>query len=130
MSFNNYIDKFNNYFKHSYGFDKLSKYLLVGGFLFSALRIAPLLGVILAGYGTFRILSRNKYKRYQELASFENYMRTLTEKLGNYKYKLDQYKHYKVFKCPSCSQKLRVPRKQGKITVTCRSCKVEFKAKS
>lgn len=130
MNFNNYIDKFNNYFRNSYGFDKLSKYLLIGGFLFVLLNIAPLFGTVLIGYSTFRTISKNKYKRHQELASFENYMSILTQRFGKYRYKLEQFKHYKILKCPNCSQKLRVPRKQGKITITCRACRTEFKSKS
>ena len=37
---------------------------------------------------------------------------------------------YKVFKCPKCSQKLRVPRGKGKIMITCRRCGNEFKKRS
>ena len=39
-------------------------------------------------------------------------------------------KAHRYFKCPNCSQYLRVPRGKGKITVTCRSCKASFQEKS
>lgn len=32
----------------------------------------------------------------------------------------------KIFSCPSCSQKLRVPKGRGKIEITCSSCQNKF----
>ncbi|MCR5726512.1 MAG: hypothetical protein K6G24_03500 [Lachnospiraceae bacterium] len=29
---------------------------------------------------------------------------------------------YRIFDCPMCSQKLRVPKGKGKIEITCRRC--------
>lgn len=37
---------------------------------------------------------------------------------------------YKYFKCKSCGAKLRVPKKKGKITITCPKCRNSFKGKS
>ena len=37
---------------------------------------------------------------------------------------------YKVLRCPSCRQKLRVPKGKGKIRVTCTHCGNRFEAKS
>ena len=38
--------------------------------------------------------------------------------------------HYRVLRCPSCRQKLRVPKGKGKIRVTCTHCGNRFEAKS
>lgn len=35
-------------------------------------------------------------------------------------------KQYKIFKCPECRQKLRVPRHRGKVRIICCRCKREF----
>lgn len=32
----------------------------------------------------------------------------------------------KIYKCPSCNQKVRVPRGKGKIQITCPKCHVKF----
>lgn len=39
-------------------------------------------------------------------------------------------KEHCYFKCPSCGQRLRVPRGKGTITVTCRGCGASFQEKS
>jgi DNA-directed RNA polymerase subunit RPC12/RpoP len=130
MNFNNYIYKLNNYFKNRYGLDKFSKCLFIAGALFSLVKPTILFGPLLIGYGAFRCLSKNKYKRYQELNSFENLIRIGENPVKNQIIKLEQRRHYKIYKCPNCSQKLRIPRKQGKVTITCRACKTEFKGKS
>lgn len=35
-------------------------------------------------------------------------------------------KEYKIYKCPKCGQKIRVPRHKGKIAIRCRKCGEEF----
>ena len=37
---------------------------------------------------------------------------------------------YKHAKCPSCRQKVRVPRGKGKLRVTCPQCQEKFEVKS
>lgn len=41
------------------------------------------------------------------------------------KKKLDRRTH-KIFKCPNCSQKIRVPKHRGKICIKCPNCRIEF----
>ena len=36
------------------------------------------------------------------------------------------HRDYKIFQCPKCGQKLRVPRHKGKIAIHCRKCGEEF----
>ena len=35
-------------------------------------------------------------------------------------------KNYKYFKCPTCSQKIRIPRGHGKIEIRCPKCSTKF----
>lgn len=49
---------------------------------------------------------------------------------GSWRTKMEQRRQYKIFKCPSCGVKLRVPRGKGKIKVTCRQCGASFEEKS
>ncbi|MDO4798818.1 MAG: hypothetical protein Q4A01_12455, partial [Coriobacteriales bacterium] len=41
-----------------------------------------------------------------------------------------EFKGYKHLTCPECGQRVRVPRKKGKIRITCPKCHAKFEAKS
>lgn len=124
------MNKFSHYFKDSYGWDKLSKFLLIIGLVLLFSKSTGLLGILLIVYSVFRCISKNKYKRYQELNAFENFLIIINKQIYRLKVKFNDFKTYKIFKCPNCSQKLRVPRRKGKITITCKKCSTEFKGKS
>jgi hypothetical protein len=121
LKFNRYLEKLAYYFKDSYGMDRLSKYLFIAGLILSLSRYTAIFSYVLIGYGAWRTFSKNKYKRYQELVLFEKVFS---------KQAFENFRKYKVFKCPKCSQKLRIPRKKGRVTITCKKCGNEFKGKS
>jgi hypothetical protein len=130
LNFRNYLNKIAYHFRDSYGFDRFSKYLLIGGFILTAGRYIAVFGYALIIYAAWRSISKNKHKRYQELAVFENYLLSLKQKFYRSKTSIKDYRHFKIFKCPNCSQKLRVPRDKGKILVKCKKCGTEFRGKS
>ena len=121
-----------------YGGDNLSRALLISsfiliiivGFLPRTLSSLVVIAYIPTIVCIFRILSRNIYKRRQENYK---YLKIKNSALIWFKRKLNRAKDsktYKYFICPDCKQKLRVPRGQGNISVTCPKCKKSFKAKS
>ena len=124
------MNKFNSFFKNSYGWDLLSKYVIFLGLMFNFTKYTMPIGLLLIIWATFRSFSKNKSKRYKELLVFENFLLKIRQKLNMYKNKLEQTKRFKILTCPNCAQKLRVPRKKGKITVTCKKCNKKFEGKS
>lgn len=124
------MDRFNSFFKGSYGWDLLSKYLVILGLLLTFTRYTMGLGFLLIIWSTWRSFSKNKSKRYKELLIFENFLIKIKQKLNLYKNKFNQNKDFKILACPNCSQKLRVPRKKGSITITCKKCGKKFEGKS
>lgn len=130
MNFRNYFNKIAYYFKDSYGFDTFSKYLFIAGLLLTVSRYTTIFGYALFIYGIWRCISKNKSKRYKELAVFEKYLLVLRQRFYRYKAFVMGFHQYKVFKCPNCSQKLRVPRKKGNVVITCKKCFKEFKGRS
>lgn len=124
------MGKLNRFFKDSYGIDNFSRYLFIVGAIFLLNKWSFIPGILLLVYGAFRGISKNKYKRYQELQSFNRVLEIIRQRFYTMKYKFNERRQYKIFKCPKCSQKLRVPRKRGHITITCRNCGTEFKGKS
>ena len=86
--------------------------------------------LLAAGVCIFRSLSRNIDRRQEEnrrLTAWIDRFRGHSETFTNRK---EQWMEYKVFKCPSCGMKMRVPRGEGKIRVTCRQCGAVFEKKS
>lgn len=166
-----------NMFQGRYGFDGLSKFLLILAFMFSWSAKTLLLSIALLSVATYRAFSRDIAKRQAELNGVTSWLKGIAMKLGmkglerylnksgygnpygnayrqnnnygasnkskNYVYPnahsenlktrftkwMNEKKNYKVLVCPKCGQKLRVPRGKGKITVTCKKCLFEFKAK-
>ena len=81
--------------------------------------IAYLLAMACLIYSFWRMLNKNYQKRYAENAKFLAFV-------SKFKFNFQQNKTYKIFKCPNCKQKLRVPRGRGKIQITCSKCRTQF----
>ncbi|MBQ9852117.1 MAG: hypothetical protein IJO37_04290 [Ruminiclostridium sp.] len=86
--------------------------------------------VVAVGIYVFRALSRNIPKRREENQMFQAKTAGLRHKWGSWQGKAEQNKQYKIFKCPACSQKLRVPRGKGTVKITCRQCGATFEKKT
>ena len=122
-----------------YGNDQLNIFLFV---IFWLLWIAEMIvrnqtaDAILSGVSTllalvllFRIMSRNYGRRRAENDAF---LKVAGPVIHWFKRRRCQArdKDHLYFKCPTCSQMLRVPRGKGRITVTCRGCGASFEEKS
>ncbi len=77
----------------------------------------------------FRMLSRNIERRQLENSRFMRAAGPLLSAI-HMRRAMRRDKEHAYFKCPSCGQRLRVPRGKGRITVTCRSCGASFQEKS
>ena len=93
------------------------------------LGILNLLAEVVIFYALFRMLSRNTYKRREENNKFMRKAQPVI-KWMRLQQTMRKDKEHRYFKCPNCSQYLRVPKGKGKITVTCRSCHASFQEKS
>lgn len=122
-----------------YGVDQLTWALVAGYFVCRLLWIptrwewlgwAEFLFLVTAAY---RIFSRNFLRREAENRAFLaiwGKLRTLgwwiQDKSAHLKQWMAQRRTHKIFACPSCRQKLRVPRGRGKISISCPKCKTQF----
>jgi len=121
------------------GMDEFSRFLLIAvlvlivlswmttGLLRSIIGIAELAGLV---YCYIRVLSRDIYKRQKENAWYLQKKMAVKRWLVSLKDRWQQRKEYRFFRCPSCHALLRVPRKKGKLLLTCRKCGNRFERKT
>lgn len=98
--------------------------------LFTRWNIFYLLGFGLMIYEYYRMMSRQIDKRYAENQKFATWRYKRVVERNKRKEHWKQRKVYHFYKCPSCKQKVRVPRGKGKICITCPKCRTEFIKKS
>jgi len=98
--------------------------------MFSRWNIFYVLALGLMIYEYYRMMSKKVSKRYEENQKFMNLRYRAVVKWNQKKEHFRQRKIYHFYKCPSCKQKIRVPKGKGKICITCPKCKTEFIKKS
>lgn len=84
-------------------------------------------------YAIFRTMSSNIIKRKKENQVFlDNVINPFKNIFSKNNKTSDKSKDagFKYISCPSCGQKLRIPKNKGKIKVRCPKCKDQFDAKS
>lgn len=77
-------------------------------------------------YTYFRMFSRNIYKRSAENQAFLNRTYKLRCFFARQKNLMAQRKTHHIYKCPTCKQKIRVPRGKGRIEIRCPKCNTTF----
>lgn len=126
------MNGFRRFMMGRYGSDQFGMALIIFGLALSiGLSFVPVPYLNLLGYAPlvfaiYRMFSRNiaqrqkeNYKFFAVLNSIKTFPRTIKARSAD-------RKRYRYFKCPKCSQKLRVPRGKGKINITCSKCGEKF----
>ena len=81
-------------------------------------------------YAVWRMCPKNVYARMNENEAFLKALGPAKPWLQNPGRAAQELRAYKHAKCPSCRQKVRVPRGKGKLRVTCPKCHEKFEVKS
>lgn len=129
-------EKFIRFMYGRYGVDAFGKFLVVLGLAliifsgFTRFRLIPLLAWVVIIYAYFRIFSRNIYKRSAENQSYLKRTAKIRSFWWNQKNLMKQRKTHHIYKCPSCHQKIRVPKGKGKIEIRCPKCQNTFVKRS
>lgn len=97
--------------------------LFVGSLIFSLVILALLC------YATFRLLSRNRYRRQRENQAYLHLLSRIKGWFVLNKNKVRDRKTHIYRKCPSCRRVLRLPRIKGTHTVCCPCCGNRFQTK-
>lgn len=118
------------------GVDSLGKFVLVISIIVMLLAgwtdslILSYLSWIGIIYLYFRMFSRNIYKRSSENQWYLNKTYKVRTFFYRQKNLLLQRKTHHIYKCPTCRQKIRVPRGKGRIEIRCPKCNTRFIKKS
>ena len=94
--------------------------------LFSRNQAWFLLAVIGIVYNYFRMFSKNTYKRAAENQKYLQMTRGIRTFFYRQRNMITQRKTHHIYKCPSCKQKIRVPKGKGKIEIRCPKCNTRF----
>ena len=124
-------ERFRQFMMGRYGADQLSRFIMGCGvvtlILYMILRgsLWYWLTLILLVWNYFRVFSRNHTKRALEN---QRYLDLRDRVLGIFRGSRSgaRDKNFRIYRCPSCHQKVRVPKGKGRISITCPKCHREF----
>ena len=132
-------EKLARFFYGRYGIDQLYYALFVLYFILWGVQLfVPLLPVRIGIYVlqaallfwmTFRMLSKNVYKRRRENEAFMKVFRPVKNFFVLTKNRIRDVKGFRYRKCPHCKATLRLPKRKGEHSVICPRCKKRFTVK-
>ena len=114
-----------------YGNDSFNRFLMIVALVLVVLSMfgvpfAYLLGLVCMVYAYFRMFSRNIYKRQAENSVYYRYEYKAKQKIATWKRDMQQRKTHHIYRCPSCRQKIRIPKGRGRIEIRCPKCSHTF----
>lgn len=124
-------EKFARFMMGRYGVDQFSQFLMVLTLVLMVLGlfthpIVYYFGIAGMIFMYFRIFSKNRVKRSAENQWYLRKAYTVRNWFDKQKHMFKLRKTHKVFKCPTCSQKIKVPKGKGKIEIRCTKCDTKF----
>lgn len=129
-------DRMIQFMRGRYGYDELgrvtmwSSLILFVIYALTGVRLLALIAIILLALTDFRLLSRNIARRSEENRVFLKNTAFITRRSARFRQNVKNRRHYHIYRCPNCKQKIRIPKGKGRIEITCPRCHIEFIKKS
>ena len=108
-----------------YGADQLNLALIV-----LALVLSIVFSIVPLGLIVVRMLSRNRTKRAQENLAFLKLWNPVRNWFQWLYLSIRYCKKNRYFLCPNCGRIACVPKKTGRVTITCKGCKTRYDRKA
>ena len=128
------------------GADRLNRFILIVAlvwFILSRVGVtrSAIPAVLLVAWSYYRMFSRNIPKRYQENIAYcriadsvkarigirgGNVQSDLGRRFQQWKARMQDRTTHHIYRCPSCGQRIRVPRGKGRIEIRCPKCNAAF----
>lgn len=136
--FSNLEYKFHCFMQGRYGYDELTRFLSVAGFVLLFLSFIPYLRIlyflafILLIWLWFRLFSKNIYKRQMERQKYLAIKKKVKQKFMFLRNIWCDRKTHKYYKCPHCKaiMRIRKPEKGRTITINCPKCGQELRKRT
>lgn len=128
----NFRNRFSQFMQGRYGMDSFTRFLLVlsmACLILSSLFQSTIFSIACWGlliYMYFRVFSRNITARYAEEQKYIRIKEDVKAYIRRDKSVIDADKAHRIYRCPQCRQKIRVPRGKGRIEITCPKCSRKF----
>ena len=128
--------KLRNFFKGRYGSDQFNSFLLVISLVLLVLRMIfkldwlAVFALALIIYCNYRGMSRNISARYGENQAYLRLKNKLLHLVKWFFLSIFGTRGYIFKRCPSCKKELKIPKKKGKIKVTCPHCGEDFEMRT
>ncbi|GFH96075.1 hypothetical protein IMSAGC003_02628 [Lachnospiraceae bacterium] len=124
-------EKMMRFMQGRYGNDRLGQVMLglaLVCVVLSLFRIPFIstIGLVVLILTYYRMFSRQIARRTAENQKYLQLEWKLRAKLQKQKQSLARRRTHRIYKCPNCRQKIRVPRNRGRIAISCRKCGTEF----
>ena len=129
-------DRMIQFMRGRYGYDELGRttmwlsLILLAVYAFSGVKVLLILAIALLIFTDFRLLSRNIARRAEENRWFLKRTSFISGKILRVRRDLNERRHFHIYRCPNCRQKIRIPKGKGNISITCPRCHIEFTKKS
>lgn len=124
-------EKMMRFMQGRYGNDRLGQTMLVVALICMVLSLFRIpfistVGLVVLILTYYRMFSRQIGKRAAENQKYLVLEWKLRARLQKWKQAMAQSRTHRIFRCPECRQKIRVPRHRGRIAISCRKCGTEF----